>query len=212
MKTRHSAILLAAGRSSRMGMAKGLLPWRGITLFEYQVMQLLASQATDVVVVLGHDPLPYMKLARQYPVKVVWNKNFDQGKTSSILCGLPATNKETESIAIVAVDQPVSSVVIDSLITFMQTNASLISIPIYQNKRGHPVLFSQSMYDKLLQITEQTSGLRQLLHECKDEIAEVTVADPAVLFNLNTPEDYLNAIASEGRNECEDITNRTGFS
>lgn len=212
MKKVCSAILLAAGRSSRMGTAKGLLPWRGTTLFEYQIIQLLRSRVSDVVVVLGHEPERYKRLASDYDVKVVVNESFEQGKTSSILCGLLAINRAAEFIVIVAVDQPISAQLINELITSMQKNDSMITIPTYEGKRGHPVLFSKFMLQKLYGINEETSGLRQVLQECADCVTEAAVADPTVLINFNTPEDYRKYETSEGRNGFENFTNRTGFS
>ena len=101
-----SAVLTAAGLSSRMGRPKPLLQWRGATLVEHQVSVLLEGGASEVVVVLGHrseEVIPYVERAG---ASYVVNERYEEGRTSSIKAGLAAVPAQTEHVVLLGVDQP----------------------------------------------------------------------------------------------------------
>lgn len=203
----YSAVLLAAGRSTRMGTLKALLPWKGQTLIEYQITQITQSTVHDLVVVLGYRADELEKLLRPYGVKTVVNSSFDQGKTSSIRTGIKAIHPKTKGIFICAVDQPIAISTLSQMIHCLETTQAPVVIPIYQSRRGHPVLFHVRLTDDLLKINEETKGLRNVLSKYQNEIAELPVADRDVLFNFNRPKDYL---LQTGNNEIPFQT--SGFS
>lgn len=188
-----SAILLAAGQSTRMGGLKGLLPWGEKTLFEHQLLTLLHSPIDDIVVVVGYQAEQFIQIAKHYPVRIIQNKNCHLGKCSSIITGLHSIQKRSEMILISAIDQPTETEVIQQLILSLLDYP--IAIPILQGKRGHPILFSTKVMNDLLTITEETKGLRNVIQKYQNQLVEVSVNTPHIHLNLNTPKDYLEAKA-----------------
>ncbi len=186
-----SAILLAAGQSTRMGSLKGLLPWGEKTLFEHQLLTLVQSPITEIVVVVGYQAEQFIKIAQHYPVRIIHNKNYHLGKCSSIITGLQAVQSRPEMILISAIDQPAEAGVIQQLILSLLDYP--IAIPIMNGKRGHPILFSEKLFTELLTITEETKGLRNIIQKYQNQLVEVPVHSPLIQLNLNTPHDYLGA-------------------
>ena len=138
-----TAILLAAGRSQRMGEMKALLHWEGSTLIKYQVSTLIGAGAKEVIVVLGHNAELLMSeikdLAR---VRCVINKDYDLGRTTSIKVGLNAIDSnDTDCILFLNVDQPRNSDVISRLVLSHGNSQRNITIPTYDGKGGHPIIF-----------------------------------------------------------------------
>jgi molybdenum cofactor cytidylyltransferase len=196
-----AGLLLAAGKSTRMGSLKALLPWEGTTLLQYQLTQLKRSKVDQIVVVLGYQSdklLPYVK---ESSVHLVWNQNYEEGKTESIRIGVQAVHNEADCLILTSVDQPVTHNLLDAMITeFIQTNRNII-IPVYNERRGHPILLSTKLRDEILQINEETNGLKAILQKRNKEIRELIVEDHTVLFNFNNEKDYVEGIAKGGRND-----------
>ncbi|QED47727.1 nucleotidyltransferase family protein [Cytobacillus dafuensis] len=191
-----TAILLAAGQSKRMQPLthKGLLSWEGKTLFEHQLQMLLQSSLSDIIVILGHEAELFLHIANKYPVKTIYNENFKKGKCSSIICGLQAANKDSKMILVSSVDQPVDYKIINQLVLSMKDTDQPISIPINKGKRGHPILFSRKIISDLLLINEKTQGLRNIIRKYENQIIEVPIDSILIGLNINTPEDYQNAM------------------
>lgn len=189
-----TAILLAAGESTRMGTLKGLLPWEGKTLFEHQLLELEKSLIDEIVVVVGYQAEHFTKITKNQPIKTVYNQHFQSGKCSSILAGLLAMESGSEAIVIIAVDQPTSFKVINRLLESFSNSKDKIAVPFFNGKRGHPVLFSCSIIDDLLSIKEETMGIRSIFQKYKHSICDVPISDYLIQFNLNTPEEYETAL------------------
>jgi molybdenum cofactor cytidylyltransferase len=198
-----SAILLTAGKSTRMGSLKALLPWKGTTLLQHQLSQFHLSKVDQLIVVLGYQSTKLLPYLENVSAQLVWNEHYEMGKTESIKKGLLSLNEKTDCIMIASVDQPVSQALIDAMVTqFIETKSKII-IPVYNGKRGHPILFSSELLEELRQINEDTNGLKAIVHKRKQEISELTVEDRSVLFNFNSPKDYEAGILEGGskRNE-----------
>jgi molybdenum cofactor cytidylyltransferase len=198
-----SAILLTAGKSTRMGSLKALLPWKGTTLLQHQLSQFHLSKVDQLIVVLGYQSTKLLPYLENVSAQLVWNEHYEMGKTESIKKGLFSLNEKTDCIMIASVDQPVSQALIDAMVTqFIETKSKII-IPVYNGKRGHPILFSSELLEELRQINEDTNGLKAIVHKRKQEISELTVEDRSVLFNFNSPKDYEAGILEGGskRNE-----------
>jgi molybdenum cofactor cytidylyltransferase len=195
-----AAILLTAGKSTRMGCLKSLLPWEGMTLLQHQLFQLGLSKVDQLVAVLGYQSRKLIPYFENSSVHFVFNEQFELGKTESIKKGLLSIKEGTDCIMIISVDQPVNQLLLDSMINhFVQTKSKII-IPVYNGKRGHPILFSTELVEDLLQIKEETNGLKAVLHKWKNEINELNVEDRSVLFNFNSPKDYEEGFFERGLN------------
>lgn len=191
-----SAILLSAGKSERMLPLphKGLVNWQGITLFQYQIQSLLNSEISEMIIVLGYQAKKFLPLASQYPIRPVFNESYESGKCSSIIKGLQSIDPASDYILITAVDQPTAPSIINELIQSLKTSNALIAIPAFNGKRGHPILFSKKLYDELLFIQEESFGLRNIIRKYEKHILEVQMDNPLISLNINTPENYQNAI------------------
>ncbi len=190
------AIVLAAGKSTRMGTCKTSLPWgAGKTLLTYQLEQWLSLGFTPVVVLGLHNS---QKQKDCFPGSLsVINPHSHAGKTSSLLTGLQHVSQDFEVLAISAVDQPRKLEIYQRLLVAHQDNCALITAPTYQGKMGHPLLFNNQMRSHLQNIREETLGLRQIIQEFYPVICQIEFNHPSVLLDINTPEIYQNTIQNE---------------
>lgn len=186
-----SVILLAAGESKRMGQQKALLPWASTTLIEYQLDQLTSVEdVAEIIVVTGHAPARIVEAVGRYErARAIENAAYQSGKVSSILAGLTAVDDRTSAILLLAVDQPRSASITEVLIRAHQAQRALITVPVREGRRGHPVLFDRSLLPELLAISEETLGIRAVIANHEDDVSEVTIDDPAIHVDLNEPGD-----------------------
>ena len=184
-----SAIVLAAGRSDRMGRPKQLLPWDGTTVIGHICDVLLNSPVGEVIVVLGHQA---DRVQRELPrgVKVVTLPDELTPMIASIQAGVRAAVSDVRGYLIVLGDQPGITVdLIQSLVYNFWPGPKRIVIPAHRGKRGHPVIIEAKFRDELLAIPE-TGTLRDVIHAHLDEIHHVEVSDAALLADIDTEEDY----------------------
>ena len=192
-----SAVLLAAGESSRMGWQKALLPWRGSTLLQYQANSLLRGGASQVIAVLGYRAETLRPLVQDIPgVVTVLNLRYRTGKTSSIRAGLRSLSPQEQVVLVLSVDQPRSPTLVQKVIEAHRQHGALITYPSYQGKGGHPVAFSASLLPELLRIRESRQGLREVVDRHRSEILRLEVADQEAVLDLNREEDYQRALAA----------------
>ena len=195
-KASVGAVLLAAGESTRMDHPKQLLSWSGMPLLEYQIRQLLATDVSQVVVVLGHryeDLSPIVGPFSGSRLSVVRNKAYKEGKTTSIRAGIVELSADAAAIVLLAVDQPRPANLIQRLVDTHIWDANFISVPSYHGKHGHPPVFDASLRDELLAITEKGQGIREVIQRHQQRLRDVPMDEPIVLVNINTPEDYQRA-------------------
>jgi molybdenum cofactor cytidylyltransferase len=204
MAAEITAILLAAGESRRMGQPKMLLPW-GETTVLGQVVRMFSAGLSEkngqpvgpdfeILVVTGGTralvEAEVVRLAGQYPLRIVYNPNYALGgMVSSIQAGLAALGPETRAALIGLGDQPqVRQETVRKIWTaFTQTESSLI-IPSFQNRRGHPWLADRKVWPEILALPPSTNP-RQFLDAHAGQIQYVA-ADESILQDLDTPEDY----------------------
>lgn len=189
-----AAILLAAGESTRMGDVKALLDWGGRPLIAHQVAELLAGGAGPVFVVLGHEAARLRAHLPDDPrVRVAFNPDYRQGRSTSIRTGLAALPAESPGFFIVNVDQPTGREVIEQLIAAHLDAGALLSVPVVADKRGHPPLFSAALRDEVATVSEESDGLKRIVRARETDILRVPIDSPLVATNLNRREDYLAA-------------------
>ncbi len=184
------AIILAAGESKRMGRPKLLLPFGERTIIETVVNNAVQSEADGVLVVLGSNAEKMAEQIKDFPAKTSVNPDFRQGMLSSIQWGLGSLPEDTSAVLVMLGDQPlipgsVTNKVIDA---YKKTGKGII-LPVYNNRRGHPILIDMKYRDEVKQISPDT-GLRALVHNHAEDILEVEVDAPGVLRDIDTVEDY----------------------
>ena len=199
-KPRVAAVLLAAGESTRMGEPKALLPWRGQPLIAYQVSALHEAGYAPLVVVLGHDA---ERVADALPVHITLeravNARYEEGRTTSIVLGvLRLIEARVDGVLIASVDQPRSAGMLRTLREAFERERPQIAVPSLGGRPGHPPLFSGGLLPELLEVSEQTKGLRQVMHDFHGGRLLVPVDDPLTLTNLNTQAEYEAALKLAG--------------
>jgi molybdenum cofactor cytidylyltransferase len=184
------AVILAAGRSRRMGRNKMLLPYSVSTVLETIVTEAAACPAVaDVVVVTGHESDRIVALLASYPVRCVFNPAFDRAEMLvSLQTGLRALSVDTQAALVVPGDHPrLRRDVIQRVIDAYRPGD--LVIPSYQMKRGHPILIDRVWWDELLALPEPAT-LRDFIRAHEDYIRYILVDTDSVLKDMDTPEEY----------------------
>lgn len=185
-----SALLLAAGESQRMGRPKQLLPLGESTLIEVALENLLRSRLQEVIVVLGFMAEEIRPRVETKGVRVAVNPHYKEGMASSLRVGLEALDPRAGGILVALADQPfIPPEVIDRLIEAFQRTSKGIVVPVFQGRRGHPVIFHRR-YEEELRCLSGDQGGRELLQRKPGELLEVDVDCPGVLQDIDTLEDY----------------------
>jgi molybdenum cofactor cytidylyltransferase len=185
-----SAILLAAGESNRMGQPKQLLPFGQSTIVERTIDNLLNSAVSETIVVLGYRDEEIRKTIAGKPVKLVINPDYQQGMSTSIIAGLKQVDKRARAVLIALSDQPfVNSQTITSLVKAFIANNRGILIPVYQGRRGNPVIFTIKYKGELLNLKGDVGG-REIIKRHPDDVLEVAVNCEGVLLDIDTMENY----------------------
>lgn len=197
----YGAILLAAGESSRMGVLKALLPWRGLTLVEFSLGSALAAGLDEIALVLGYRAEEIESCIQHFRwdtrIKLVRNHAYAEGKSSSIRLGAKALAPSLRGIFVLAVDQPREPAILKRLIVAHEASPAPVIVPTYGGRSGHPPLFDGKLLSELGEVSEETEGLRELRRRYHERTRLVEIDSPDILVNLNTQSDYEAA-----RSEC----------
>jgi molybdenum cofactor cytidylyltransferase len=194
---RVAAIVLAAGRSTRMGGPNKLLAdIKGKPLVRIAAEEALASRADGVIVVTGHQRERVEQALAGLKVRFVHNPDFAEGLSTSLKAGLAAVPAEADGAIICLGDMPqVRADMIDRLIgAFDPARGALIVVPVIAGKRGNPVLWSRRFFPELAAL-EGDVGARHLIGGYGEAVVEVP-ADAAALVDIDTPE-ALSALRAE---------------
>jgi molybdenum cofactor cytidylyltransferase len=195
------AVVLAAGRSSRMGVQKLLLPFGGKTVISHIVDQFLGSAVDKIFVVTGHQPERISVELSGRRVSIVNNADYDSGMLSSVRCGLRALPKRCKAVLVAIGDQPsISTELVDLMIRSFTATEKKILVPYYEGRRGHPILFA-AMYREEILTHYDNVGLRGLLHAHPDDVLELAVSTPCVLSDMDYPDDYQRELRSMNEND-----------
>jgi molybdenum cofactor cytidylyltransferase len=185
---RITAIVLAAGTSSRMGSNKLLADFRGEPMIRSVVRNVRASAIDKIVVVTGHDSGRIAALLADLEVELVHNPIFATGLSSSLRAGVNAAG-DADAVLICLGDMPlVKPQTIDRLIAaFNPTERRTIIAPTHKGQFGNPVLWGSEHFPKLMAL-EGDKGARSLIAELKSEAVEIAVDDSGILTDADTPE------------------------
>jgi molybdenum cofactor cytidylyltransferase len=200
VRTEHSvaAIVLAAGSSTRMGGSNKLLAEiGGKPLVRIAAEQALASKASPVIVVTGHQHERVAAALQDLPVKLMHNKDFASGLGSSLRTGIAAVPAESDAAVVCLGDMPqVDASLINQLITaFDPEKGALAVVPVFDGRRGNPVLWSRRFFPDLMAV-EGDVGARHLIGRYGEAVAEVPVTGKAALVDVDTP-DALRGVKAE---------------
>jgi molybdenum cofactor cytidylyltransferase len=185
-----SAILLAAGKSERMGAFKQLLPLGAKSFVECCVDNLLASAVTEVVVVTGHNHAAIEKVLEDRPVRFAHNPDYQLGMAGSIIRGFRSVSAASVAVMIALADQPlIQTDVMDRLINVYGGTRPAVVVPRYMGSNGHPIIVSRQLGGEI-ESMNLTVGLRQVLRAHTAETEYVEIGTKSVLIDFDYPEDY----------------------
>ncbi len=186
-----TCVLLAAGLSERFGSPKALAHVYGTTIIGHLQSVLTETQVNEVVIVLGaHAEETKPHLLKHTKVKFVYNKDYNLGQTSSFKAGLKSISDEAQGILLLPVDCPfVQKETINALIRHFLEHSPLIVVPSFDQKKGHPPLFSACLKNEFLTLDNER-GLNTVTHVHRSETAIFPVDDAGVIRTFNTPEEF----------------------
>ena len=187
---RVAAVVLAAGRSTRMGGPNKLLAdIARRPLVRIAAEEALASRAKPVIVVTGHQREQVEKALAGLPVELVHNPDFADGLGTSVRAGIAAVPADADGAIVCLGDMPqVDAGLIDRLIAaFDPDQGALVVMPTFEGRRGNPVLWSRRFFPDLTAI-EGDVGARHLIGRYSEAVVEVPLEGKAALVDVDTPE------------------------
>ena len=191
------AIVLAAGKSSRMGRSKATLPLDGGDTFLSRIVRTFAvAGVEDVVVVVGHDADAIVASFAAVEgvaarARFVDNPDYEQGQLSSLLAGLRVVDRPgVVAVLMTLVDVPlVSAHTVRAVVERYRTTRAPIVRPVRGDQHGHPVLIDRSLFDALRH-ADPSSGAKPIIRANVSAVGDVQVDDPGAFADADTPEDY----------------------
>jgi molybdenum cofactor cytidylyltransferase len=187
-------IVLAGGKSLRMGRPKALLPVgrRGETFFDRITHTLIAGGVDEVVVVVGADAVAIRAAISETPrVRLITNVDYERGQLTSLLAGLRAIDRPGVSAALVTlIDCPLITVDnVRGLIRARMERGAPIVRPGKDGRHGHPVIFGRELFDELRR-ADPAQGAKAVVHAHAADILEVPTDEEGAYIDIDTPEDY----------------------
>ncbi len=203
-----AAVILSAGKSSRMGSPKALLAYRGRTFLEHllditrrftgasETGQRMRNRIGCTRVVLGAHAEEILSSLALDPEIVVMNPYWEQGQLSSIQAAIRSLPKgQTDGLILFLVDHPlITAALVDELMAQFYQPGCPIIVPTLCGRRGHPVIFAAELYDELLAAPPEL-GARAVVWAHASKILEVPTDEEGVLLNLNDPETMRRLLA-----------------
>jgi molybdenum cofactor cytidylyltransferase len=184
-----AGIVLAAGQAARYGNVKQILPWKDATLVGHAAHAAIEAGLDPVVVVVGYEAEKVSEALSGLPVRVVMNPEFAAGRSTSIRTGLDALPDRSGAALFLLADQPlIDAGIIKNILQIRRKTLAPVCVPVFEGRRGNPVLFDRSLFAGLRELTGDTGG-RTLLEKYRDSLVTVP-AGSAVVTDIDTPEDY----------------------
>lgn len=183
-------IILAAGDSSRMGTPKALLEFEGGTFLAAVRGRMREAGISEIITVLGRHAEIIKKSGNFEDGVTVINPEPEKGQISSLCRALERIPAGGEAALVALVDQPgVKTGTCRALMASWKANRGKIVIPVYKGKRGHPIVLDKKAWPLCFR-APLDKGLHWVIHHESMEILNLTVDDPNVLKDVDTPEDY----------------------
>ena len=193
---RIAAILLAAGRSRRMGRDKLALPWGDKTVFERCLDTLLYSKLAEITVVVSDESKTFRNQLATHPaflsgrMRYAQNPSPERGMSFSIRRGLRKVSRGIQGVLITLGDQPLlKGRTINTLVRAFTPGEGRIVVPFYKGKRGNPVLFDRCYIDELSQLRGDVGG-RSVIKSHPDKVIRVRTRSEGVVRDIDTLKAY----------------------
>jgi molybdenum cofactor cytidylyltransferase len=182
-----AAVILSGGASRRMGSPKALLSYQGRPFLEHLLEVAHHPKIGVRRVVLGADAEPIAKEVDLSPDEIVINEQWEEGQLSSMQAAIRSLPPETDGILLLLIDHPlISSTLVGELVEAFYTSRKAIVLPVYEGRRGHPVIFSSALYRELMNAPLET-GARSVVWAHAGEVQIVHTNEEGCVLNLNDP-------------------------
>lgn len=189
-RTIVDGIVLAAGRSRRMGRPKALLPLDDESFLERAIRVLRDGGCRAVIVVVSGEDEEVVRRAEQAGAKVVVNRAPGAEQADSLRAALAEVEEEAAAAAVLPVDHPlVQPHTVERLLAAFREHAAPIVRPTYRGVPGHPGIFARRLFRELAD-PELPRGAHSVIEAHADEVVDVPVHDPGVVADIDTPDDY----------------------
>ena len=187
---RVAGVVLAAGESRRMGQLKALLPFGPRTVIEQVLQPLLGADLSEVAVVLGHRAGEIAAVLEPLPVRLLYNADYRLGMTSSVQVALRSLDPVPDAYLLALVDQPqIGLQVIQRLLAAHARTRKGLVIPVWQGKRGHPLLLAAAYRTAVLALGPD-QGLNVVTRGFPHDTLELPIETDDVLRDMDYREDY----------------------
>ncbi len=185
-----AAVILSGGASRRMGSPKALLPYQGRPFLEH-LLDVAKHPSIGVRrVVLGPDADIISSQVALAADEIVINSDWQRGQLSSVQAAIRSLPAGTAGMLLCPVDHPlISSALVSDLIESFEKSHAAVVLPLFEGRRGHPVIFASRLYDELLNAPED-KGARAVVWAHANEICEVSTNEEGCVLNLNDPEAF----------------------
>jgi len=185
---RIAVLVLAAGRSTRMGAQNKLLCMvDGVPLVRRAVNAACASRACQVMVVTGHEAQRIEATLVDRPISIVRNPDYAEGMATSLRCGLRALPADIDGVVVMLADMPaIGAVDVDRLIAAFDPAQPAVLVPEHAGRRGNPVLWPRRHFGEMMAISGDT-GARGLLEQYASEVRSLPFPSAAIFADVDTP-------------------------
>ena len=190
-------VVLAAGKSTRMGRPKATLPLGRDTFLTHIIQTFQEAAVEDVVVVVGHgrDSVVESVIARGLAPRFVVNEGYESGQLSSIVAAIRAIDRPgVTAMLLTLVDVPLaSSGTMRAVVERYRSTQAPVVRPVNGDRHGHPVLIDRSLFD-VLRAASPSVGAKSVVRAHASPLGDVRVDDEGCFMDIDTPEDYTRVL------------------
>lgn len=192
-----AAVILSGGSSSRMGSPKALLSYQGRPFLEHLLEVTRHPKIGVRRVVLGAHAEEITRAVALHADEIVINEEWENGQLSSLHAAMRSLPAGTEGMLVCPIDHPlISGALVEDLVEAFYAARAPIVVPVYEGRRGHPVLFSAAVYEEL-EKAPMDVGARAVVWAHTKELLEVGTTEEGCVLNLNDPETLARARGEE---------------
>lgn len=187
-------MILAAGFSTRFGSNKLLELIVTSSLIEHVVAEGVNSEARQVIVVCGHDHDKIAETLKGFHCDLVFNEDYSSGQSFSVRKGVSAVDERADGVMVMPGDMPLMNhAIINSVIReFANTSASIVAAS-HNGRAGHPILFARDLFKDILEISEQSRGLKKVVSKYQENMLLVEAGEGS-LCDVDTKEDMVRVL------------------
>ena len=186
------AVVLSAGESSRMGRPKALLPIDGQTFIERIVAAVKQAKVGKIIVILGHNARELQSKISHLPVEILINTDYKLGQLSSLQLAVRylQPDLDCDGMLVHLVDHPyLAPALVEEMIRRFYETKKRIIVPKFHGKRGHPVIFSNALFDEILSAPME-EGAKAVVNAHRAETLEIETEEDGIAVDIDTPELY----------------------